>query len=126
MHSKRSADDVGGQARVLARIVQVGEGKRFAIQPQVEIRDRDSYLCLPDLLAQYYGTNNQARCCLLDSDDIVVTLVLVAGGRFCFYRRWLMMADTVDEGWTSQQAVAASTQLLHLLLVLVLRHMPFL
>ena len=38
------------------------------------------------------------------------------------------MADTVDEGWTSQQAVAASTQLLHLLLVLVLvlvlPHMP--
>ena len=37
---RRSADDVGGQARVLARIVQVGEGKRFAIQPQVEIRDK--------------------------------------------------------------------------------------
>ena len=46
---RRSADDVGGrmyyidvggQARVLARIVQVGEGKKFAIQPQVEIRDK--------------------------------------------------------------------------------------
>ena len=92
--------DVGGQARVLARIVQVGRERdlRSSLRWKSEI---NSYLCLPDLLAQYYGTNNEARCCLLDSDDIVVTLVLVAGWRFCFYRRWLMMADTVDEGWTS-------------------------
>ena len=71
--------DVGGQARVLARIVQVGRDLRSSLRWKSEI---NSYLCLPGLLAQYYGTNNQARCCLLDSDDIVVTLVLVAGGGF--------------------------------------------